>query len=290
MLERLSSPVAPLARAVRRPATYSGHVRELTSTVVTTALWPLGFGDRSPEAAPAEGAGDDSTPVLLVHGFGANKSNWLFIRRHLQQAGYTRVDALNYNPFSDDVPGLAARCAERAAALKELYGVDRIHLVGHSMGGIIIRYAVQVDGLEGVGVVATVSSPHNGHALARFRLPGMQGPFAAGLQLDPDSTVMRLFRSTARPLPTRFVAYYSNLDLIVPARRAMIVEPELEATNVLIKDHGHLSIMLSRRLGTSIVDQLGAADGRPGFGSTVRPLRARTHPPAELTDRPAVNE
>lgn len=289
MFERVTRPAGAVLRAVRRPSTYTGHVRELTSTAITTALWPLGWrGDA--DDGPVVPGDRATTPVLLVHGFGANKSNWLFIRRHLEQAGYDRVDALNYNPFADDVPGLAARCAERVEALKARYGTDRVHLVGHSMGGIIIRYAVQVDGLEDVGVVATVCSPHGGCGLARYRLPGLGGPFAAGLQLDPSSTVMRLFRSTARPLPTRFVAYYSNLDLIVPARRAMITEPELDATNILIKDHGHLSIMLSRRLGTSLVDQLGAADGLPGFGRPVSQLRPVPAAPDDEGLERAVND
>lgn len=287
MFERVTTPAGAVVRAVRRPSTYTGHLRELSSAAVTTALWPLGWrGDGEPAVA-GEGA---TTPVLLVHGFGANKSNWLFIRRHLEQAGYHRVDALNYNPFSDDVPGLAARCTARAEALMARYGTDRIHLVGHSMGGIIIRYAVQVDGLEGVGVAATVCSPHGGSGMARYHLPFLRRPFAAGLQLDPSSTVMRLFRSTARPLPTRFVAYYSNLDLIVPARRAMITEPELEATNILVKDHGHLSIMLSRRLATSIVDQFGAADGLPGFGRPVTSLPAARDRGRDAGLEPAVND
>jgi hypothetical protein len=142
-----------------------------------------------------------------------------------------------------------------------------------------------------VGVAATVCSPHGGHGLARFHLPFATRPFAAGLQLDPDSAVMRLFRSTARPLPTRFVAYYTNLDLIVPARRAMITEPELDATNILIKDHGHLSIMLSPRLGTSLAGQLGAADGRAGFGTPVRQLRSHDAARSGAAARPAaINE
>ena len=139
-------------------------------------------------------------------------------------------------------------------------------------------------------MAATVCSPHGGHGLARYHLPFVTRPFAAGLQLDPDSTVMRLFRSTARPLPTRFVAYYTNLDLIVPARRAMITEPELDATNILVKDHGHLSIMLSPRLGTSLADQLGAADGRPGFGTPVRQLHRRDGAGRDAALPPAVNE
>jgi hypothetical protein len=81
------------------------------------------------------------------------------------------------------------------------------------------------------------------------------------------------------------VAYYSNLDLIVPARRAMIREPALGATNILVKDHGHLSIMFSRRLAASIVDQLAAAEGLPGYGTPLAPLQRRA---AGTATEPAV--
>jgi len=53
----------------------------------------------------------------------------------------------------------------------------------------------------------------------------------------------------------------------------MILEPELEATNVLVKDQGHLSIMLSRRLASSVVDQLGAAEGLPATARPCAPWR-----------------
>jgi len=273
-VDRALAPVASVARAARRPTTYSGHLKELTSTVVTAGMWPMGFRDRGlNELQPALEDSPVRTPVLLVHGYGANKSNWLFISRYLAQAGFERIHALNYNPLTADIPQLAERCAERAEELKAHFGVDRIHIIGHSLGGIIARYAVQVHGLTGVDVCISVASPHGGVRLARYGSPmAALSPFASGLQLRPESSVMTMLRSSARPLSTRFVAYYSNLDMIVPAKRAMIIEPELAAANILVKDHGHLSIMLSRRLATSIVDQLGAAEGLPGYGTRVRSI------------------
>jgi len=274
-LDRVISPAAAVARAARRPTTYSGHFKELTSTVVTAGMWPWGFADRGIETLSADVEDAHvTTPVLLVHGYGANKSNWLFVNRHLQQAGFERVHALNYNPLTADIPELAERCAERAEQLKSHFGVDRIHIIGHSLGGIIARYAVQVLGLEGVDVCISIASPHGGVRLAHYGSSvAALSPLASGYSLRPDSAVMTMLHSSARTLPTRFVAYYSNLDLIVPARRAMILEPELEATNILVKDHGHLSIMLSRRLTASIVDQLGAAERLPGYGTPVRVLK-----------------
>jgi pimeloyl-ACP methyl ester carboxylesterase len=176
-----------------------------------------------------------------------------------------------------DIPALAEQCAERAEQVRAHVGTDRIHIIGHSLGGIIARYAVQVHGLADVGVCVSVASPHGGVRMARHGSPiATLSPFASGVQLRPDSSVMTLLRHSAQPGSTRWVAYYSNLDLIVPARRAMILEPELEATNILVKDTGHLSIMLSRRLSSSIVDQLGAAEGLAGYGAPVRALTPAT--------------
>lgn len=271
-----------LTRAVRRPRTYPAQVRELTSTMVTASLWPLGLGParrNPPHSASADGV---DTPILLVHGFGANKSNWLYLRRHLAQAGFGAVDTFDYNPLSADIPTLALRCAERAAALRDRAGTGRVHLVGHSLGGVVVRYAVQVTGLEGVGVAATVCAPHGGVGPASWaRWMGLRWP-AAVPQLGPDSPVARMLASSARPLSTRFVAYYTNLDVVVPAHRAMITDPRLGATNVLIKDHGHLSVMLSRRLAASLVAELGAAEGWAGYGKVayLQPGRARRAPAA----------
>lgn len=276
LVDRAVAPVGAAFKAARRPTTYSGQFRELASTLITAGMWPLGFAESGLRELDAREAGDPSTvttPVLLVHGYGANKSNWLFLRRYLGQAGFGRVHALNYNPLAADIPGLAEQLVERAEELKAHFGVDQLHLVGHSLGGLIARYAVQVHGLEGVRVCITIASPHGGVRLARYgSYLATVSPLASGLQLRPDSTIMTLLRHSARPLPTRFVAYYSNLDMIVPARRAMILEPELQATNILVKDHGHLSIMLSRQLASSVVDQLAAAEGLPGYGSPVRSI------------------
>ena len=277
-IRRAADPAVRVAHALRRPRTYAGHVREATSTVVTAGVWPLGFATRG--AGDLDGPSSVATPVVLVHGYGANKSNWVFLARYLDQAGFGRRHAVNYNPLTADIPRLAEQLAVEVEAVRARTGAPRVHLVGHSLGGIIARYAVQVHGLEDVATVITVASPHGGVRLARYGSPlSAVSPLASGLQLRPDSPVMSLLRASARPSDTRWVAYYSNLDLIVPARRAMILEPELAAANVLVKDHGHLSIMLSRRLAHSVVDQLGAVEGLPGYGAPVGTL-GHGHPGA----------
>ena len=210
--------------------------------------------------------------MLLVHGFAANKSNWMFLQRDLRAAGFGHVHALNYNPFTADIPAIAAACGERARELMAATGRHRVHLVGHSLGGIVARYAVQVGGLTEAATCITVASPHQGVPGARLALG------RTIRQLAPGSTVLRRMAAAGRPVPTRFVAYWSNLDLLVPGHRARIVEPALRAANVCIRDEGHLSILLSRRLVRSVLHELGAAEGLPGYGTPLAGLRTCVGP------------
>jgi pimeloyl-ACP methyl ester carboxylesterase len=229
--------------------------REAVSAALTAAVWPLGLGDR-PGSGRTFG---DRPPVLLVHGFGANKSNWLFLRRDLRAAGFARVEALNYNPLAADIPALADACVERARRLADATGHDAVHLVGHSLGGLVARYAVQLRGLDDLAAsCVTVASPHLGVP----RAIASRSPVPTVRQLAEGSRVLRRLSASSRPLPTRFVAYHSNVDLVVPGPRARIVEPALRAANVEIRGEGHLSILLSRRLSASLLDELTLAERR----------------------------
>lgn len=72
----------------------------------------------------------------------------------------------------------------------------------------------------------------------------------------------------------RFVSYYSNLDaMIIPASNAKIEDPRLCATNVLVKDAGHMSLLISQQLIASMLEVLSNLDERPD--ATVTPLAKR---------------
>ncbi|HXH04024.1 MAG TPA: alpha/beta fold hydrolase [Candidatus Competibacteraceae bacterium] len=78
--------------------------------------------------------------VLLVHGFGASKDNWLLFAYRLRR---------NYRVLIPDLPGFGDSSRDPAAmfdviaqterlhAFVETLGLERFHLVGNSMGGHI---------------------------------------------------------------------------------------------------------------------------------------------------------
>lgn len=257
VLRAATDPITRAAATLVDPGTYAAPIREAAATVATMRLWPRGFGPAAFVDDRRTGSTADDVPVLLVHGLGANRSNWHFVERRLRSAGFGSLHGVNYNPLTSDLPGLAQWCAGEVAALRDRLGVDQVHVVGHSLGGILARYAVQVLGVEGVATCVTLASPHGGVALARHVRPLPGGLGTVTRQLDPGSPEMVLLRSSARPLATRFVAYGAGADVIVPAQRALIREPELGATNLLVPYHGHLSLLFSGALADSLVHQLG---------------------------------
>jgi pimeloyl-ACP methyl ester carboxylesterase len=262
--DQRSSIPSIIRRAVTRPETYTGALRELTSTAACVARYPLGVIDAAIRTGTPCGRPELDTPVLLVHGYGHNRSGWVGLDRALRREGFTSVHTWNYNPLRYDVPTLAAHLGERVELLRAITGSAKVHVVGHSLGGVLLRWYVQeLGGDQTVDTAITIASPHEGTDLARL----VFGPGATTIrQIAPGSEVMRTIAAGARASAVRWIAFYSNLDaLVMPATSAMIRAPELRAVNVFVKDQGHLSIMLAPAVTGSIVEQLLAAEGVAGL-------------------------
>lgn len=84
--------------------------------------------------------GEGDVPIVLIHGFGADLNTWMFnqptlAERHrtiaLDLPGHGGSTKMLGSAF--DGAGFAADIDRALAAL----GIDRVHLVGHSMGGAI---------------------------------------------------------------------------------------------------------------------------------------------------------
>jgi triacylglycerol lipase len=217
------------------------------------ALYPFGAMHEEPERhdryhlgglAPAQRGlvvGDveaAGTPILLVHGMIDNRAIFAVLRRDLRRRGFGRVFTLNYSPMTNDIRQ-AAR--DLSAAIEDLIaqtGYERIHVVGHSLGGLIVRYYIQcLGGDERVHTLVTLGSPHTGSSWA-----GMV-PVQLCRQITPGSDLLAELDAAAPGCRTRFVAYWSDLDqLIIPRENAQLHHPDLMARNVPVKRTGHMSL------------------------------------------------
>jgi len=194
--------------------------------------------------------------------------------RHLRRAGFTSVHRLNYVPRGNGVPRLAEKLARRVEEVRALTGADRIHVVGHSLGGILLRWYVQeMGGEQTVAAAITLGSPHEGTVMAYL------WPERTARHLRPGSWVIERLAAGARPSPVRWVAVWSDADeLVRPTTAARLRAPALGATNIEVHGLGHLALMISPKVLRAVTAQLEAAEG---VGVEVTPLT----PPADV--RPA---
>ena len=87
-----------------------------------------------------ESGNAEGPPLVLVHGFGGDLNNWLFNQPALSESH--RVIALDlpgHGRSAKDVGGGdLASLAETLAAVLDTLGIERAHLVGHSLGGAAV--------------------------------------------------------------------------------------------------------------------------------------------------------
>ncbi len=206
---RRARTVVPTAAAtVLDPAVLAGAAVEAAWLAAHLATWPMGLvtGRRRRSSSPAyrlenlppvqrgllvsnvEAAG---TPILLVHGIVSNRSIFTLLRRGLTRRGFSKVFAMNYLTLATDVRTAAARLSVEVERVVEETGFERIHIIGHSLGGLIARYYVtRLGGDVRVHTLVTLGTPHDG-TYAAYAVPTR-----LMRQMRPGSGLMR---ELARP-------------------------------------------------------------------------------------------
>lgn len=131
--------------------------------------------------------------IVLVHGFLANKYMLSVLARRLRRHGYL-TDAWGYWNMRCSLLVHAERFARELAVLDADPRIGTIHLVGHSMGGIIGRAALDRSRPTKLGRFVMLAPPNRGSFVAT----ATQSTFGrllkpvAELATDPDSLVNRL--------------------------------------------------------------------------------------------------
>jgi pimeloyl-ACP methyl ester carboxylesterase len=99
------------------------------------------------------------TPVVFVHGLLGDRTNFLTLGRHLDSRGVRSFAHFSYGPRLD-YQRLAARLGREIDTLCEVAGVDRVDVVGHSLGGLVGRYLVDTRAAARVRRLVTLGAPY----------------------------------------------------------------------------------------------------------------------------------
>lgn len=226
--------------------------RETTSFARCCADWPSGWvGLREGGIEIGEPTGEFSRlwPVVMVHGLGANRASMRLLADRARADGFTVVSS-NFIPFPN-IDTMSDRLVAIIEAAALQLGTDRVHLVGHSLGGLLCRYVAQTRCVGStVASIQTLATPHSGIPIARW------SPWRVGLELAADSAIYQRLAATSLPVGVRATAYVAGADMLAPSAS----EYWAEAANVTIARCGHLGIVCSKAVAGLVTTELATTE------------------------------
>lgn len=109
----------------------------------------------------------NTTCVMLLHGLGRTPLSMTTMAQRLESDGY-RVTNLAY-PSTDATIEVLTR-DYLAPAIERCYRIDcqTLHMVSHSLGGILIRQYLQTDALPAGSRIVMLSPPNQGSEIADY--------------------------------------------------------------------------------------------------------------------------
>jgi pimeloyl-ACP methyl ester carboxylesterase len=212
------------------------------------------------------------TPVLFVHGAAGSPQDWRYAME--------RIDRRRYQPWFAFYPsGLRLEnCADAlndgVKALQRRYGFQRLHVVAHSMGGLVSRRFVEKnvieDGNRYINTFITFSSPWGGHEGAAAGVKRAPSVVPSWRDMENGSDFLdHLFdeRLKGKVNHHLFYSHHAKRSLILPAENdgsvsvASQLRPEAKADAASVQgyDEDHVSILSARAPLTRAREILDAA-------------------------------
>jgi pyruvate dehydrogenase E2 component (dihydrolipoamide acetyltransferase) len=150
---------APEPAAEAAPSIEAANPREVDAAGLRLRYLEMGEGD--------------TVPVLLLHGFGADLNTWMFTQPALAEG--RRVIALDLPGHGGSAKAVGSGNAdylvsavERAA---DALGLERAHLIGHSMGGAVAAL-LALRQLERVATLTLIASAGLGREISTVFIDG----------------------------------------------------------------------------------------------------------------------
>ncbi|HQL94063.1 MAG TPA: alpha/beta fold hydrolase [Candidatus Hydrogenedentes bacterium] len=115
------------------------------------------------EEVSAQGVKAGSDTVVLLHGMGRTRASMWLLEVRLRSAGYT---VLNF-PYSAKATTVDALSGDLRAFIAEKVETPVYHLIGHSLGNIILRDGFKKGYPPGLGRIVMLAPPNRPAEMAR---------------------------------------------------------------------------------------------------------------------------
>ncbi|CAN5263042.1 hypothetical protein BH11PSE9_BH11PSE9_36420 [soil metagenome] len=249
---------APRATVIQLLSAWWGEV----TTAPRVFCWRQPFRSwREPDSLRGEVEGRRG--VVLVHGFFCNRGMWNPWMTELRKRQIPFA-AVNLEPVFGSLDRYLGALESAVQQVESATGLAPV-IVGHSMGGLVIRawYANQADPLR-VHHLVTIGTPHQGTWLARF------GHAESARQMRIGSAWLQALRERETHCSHHYTCFYSHCDNIVfPASTATLAG----ADNRHLTATAHVQMAFHPAVFDEVCHWLSTSDRPP-------PRRPPQSPPA----------
>ncbi|MBI4294069.1 MAG: alpha/beta fold hydrolase [Betaproteobacteria bacterium] len=213
------------------------------TAVAFSVLMPFPrLGGSMDSALPRSGV-----PVLLVHGYLCNHGIWRAMKRFLESHGIG-VWTHDAEPLFAGIDEYVASLAARIETILERTRSETLVIVGHSMGGLVLRAYLRAHGGRRVALGITLGTPHYGTQLAR------RGLGRNAREMEPGSPWLEeLARAEAGVLAARVVSIWSRHDNVVAPQESARLEG---AENIAIEGVGHVALVFSSAAQSLVLEKI----------------------------------
>jgi pimeloyl-ACP methyl ester carboxylesterase len=202
------------------------QVTETLATIREVVLLPRDI----PDVVPATLAPCDDV-VVMLHGFFASAGVFRPMKRMLVSRTGAKVASFTHAPGA----GIERIAQSLARIVEQVPKQCRVHLVGHSLGGVVARWYVQeLGGHKRVTQTISLGSPFGGtERVRRLR-------FLVGADLHRTSPVLARLRARAHEHDVPHTSIVADDDtMVVPADSAVFPRGEV----VVLRGRGHNSLL-----------------------------------------------
>ena len=163
--------------------------------VLLAGLVPGAARAESPDEPPPLPAVDGQC-VVLLHGLGRTYRSMARIESALHEAGYATAN-IGYPSQSQAIEASARTAIPEGVRECREAGARTIHFVTHSMGGLLLRYYLSTEHIDGLGRAVMLGPPNQGSEVADALVgtalyDRFNGPAGAQLVTGPDGIAARL--------------------------------------------------------------------------------------------------
>lgn len=281
--ERGNAPCEDIPSAAYAPRSAAKLLMEAAFSMVQLCVAiPLDPVLRHIENADEHEDKTDYPPVLLVHGLYHNPSGWMYMRRALRKAGFRKIHTMAYSSWNTNIEAVTTHLESSVATLEIRYAGRKPILVGHSLGGLIMRnWLAKEENQKRVFGAVTLGAPHRGSKMAALAFG------ALGKSLFPSNPFFEDLALKEKEATIPCLALVSEADTmvlpqqnLVPVTKGWTMRMTPYATHASLLTKGAVSRMVAWELHRMVAD-MPKPEPKPEPTAEAKPAPQSTQPEPE---------